>query len=161
MRESRRARAGFHAAACAHLPGVSMPARCSRSFSGPLAALASIVFWTTSIPARQDRAATARIVVGPDILASRDGTFAHVEATVAANPRDARNLLGAAITFSRPDGGTACRTYASFDGGSSWTPADVPEQLESGGGDPQVAFTPHGTALFAALTTGRTGSTLH
>jgi hypothetical protein len=99
------------------------------------------------------RADGARIVAGPDVLASRDGGFPHVELMVAANPRDHRNLLGGAITFSRPDGGSACKAYASFDGGWSWVDSSFPEQNATGGGDPQVAFTPAGTALFASLNT--------
>ncbi|MGH7460085.1 MAG: hypothetical protein ACREMA_03535 [Longimicrobiales bacterium] len=39
---------------------------------------------------------TPRILVGPNVLASRDGDIAHVELRIAANPRDARNLLGGA-----------------------------------------------------------------
>ena len=70
---------------------------------------------------------------------------------VAANPRNGKNLVGAAITEARPSGGQACRTYASDDGGSSWNASEFREQIEFGGGDPQVAITPAGTALFTAL----------
>jgi hypothetical protein len=97
------------------------------------------------------RADAPAIRVGPNILVSRDGNFPHVELMVAANPKNAKNLLGAAITETRPNGGTACRTYASSDGGASWTASEFRERLDNGGADPQVAFTPAGTALFAAL----------
>ncbi len=108
----------------------------------------------------------ARIVVGPNVLVSRDGDMAHVELIVAANPRDARNLLGGAITASRPNGGTATKTYASMDGGQSWINARFDEQMRYGGGDPQVLFTPQGTALFATLAmtpdeNGRTRGGMH
>ena len=43
-------------------------------------------------------------MVGPDYLVSRDGDRPHVEIMAAANPRDPRNLLAGAITFTRPDG---------------------------------------------------------
>jgi hypothetical protein len=71
----------------------------------------------------------------------------------AANPRDSLNFLVGAITMTGPDGGPATRTYASIDGGQSWHDSAFPEQRRWGGADPQVAFTPAGTALFATLTT--------
>ena len=93
----------------------------------------------------------AKIVVGPDMLASRDGDFPHVELIVAANPRNAKNLVGGAITYTRPEGGTANRAYATLDGGASWKASEFPEQVQWGSGDPYVAFTPQGTAIFSGL----------
>ncbi len=93
----------------------------------------------------------ARILVGPDMLISRDGDIPHVELMAAANPLDPNNLIAGGITNTRPTGGWACRTYASLDGGSTWTMSAFPEQNEWGGGDPQVAFGEHGTAFFTAL----------
>lgn len=112
------------------------------------------------------QAAAARILVGPDILVSRDGNFPHVELMVAANPRNSKNLVGAAITATRRNGGSATAAYASQDGGNTWTPVAFPEQLVSGGGDPQVAFSSAGTALFATLAnttdeSGRSRAALH
>ncbi len=112
------------------------------------------------------RASRARVVVEPEFLATRDGDNAHVELHVAANPRRPRNLIGGAITHTRPDGSSATKVYATFDGGQTWTDTSFPEQIEHGGGDPQVAFTPAGTALFATLMTGpddtgRTRAFLH
>ncbi len=108
----------------------------------------------------------ARISVGPNMLVSRDGNVPHVELMVAANPKDARNLLGAAITATRREGGWACRTYASRDGGATWIESSFSEQTELGSGDPQVAFSSRGTGLFAALVfvrdpTGRQRAGLH
>jgi hypothetical protein len=97
------------------------------------------------------RPAAATIDVGPNMLVSRDGDVAHVELMVAGNPRKTKNLVGGAITGLRAEGGTACRAYASADGGSTWKPSEFPEQIEFGGGDPQAAFTSQGTALFTAL----------
>ena len=94
-----------------------------------------------------------RIVVGPDYLVSRDGDRPHVEIMAAANPRNPRNLLAGAITFTRPDGGAATKAYVSFDGGVQWEDITFPEQKKTGGGDPQVAFTAVGTAVFATLAT--------
>ena len=93
-----------------------------------------------------------RVVVGPNMLVSRDGDFPHIELIVAANPKNVKNLVGGAITYTRPNGGTACRAYATLDGGATWHASEFPEQVEWGGGDPYVAFTPQGTALFCALT---------
>lgn len=92
-----------------------------------------------------------KISVGPNMLVSRDGDFSHAELGVAVNPRNSKNILGAAITASRGEGGYACKTYASTDGGGSWFDSSFPEQVEFGGGDPQVGFGLHGTAYFTAL----------
>lgn len=110
--------------------------------------------------------AAPRIIVDPDYLASRDGDNAHVELHVAANPRRPRNLIGGAITHTRPAGTPGTKVYATFDGGQTWIDSTFPEQVEHGGGDPQVAFTPAGTGIFATLTimpddTGRTRAFLH
>ena len=96
-----------------------------------------------------------RIVVSPDYLVSRDGDRPHVEVMVAANPRNPRNLLAGAITFTRRDGGTATKAYVSRDGGIVWDDVVFPEQREMGGGDPQVTFTAAGTAIFLTLASGQ------
>ncbi|MDE2805024.1 MAG: sialidase family protein [Gemmatimonadota bacterium] len=114
----------------------------------------------------QQAEARPRIVVSPDYLVSRDGDRPHVEIMAAANPRNARNLLAGAITFTRRDGGSATKAYVSRDGGIVWDDVIFPEQRERGGADPQVAFTAAGTALFLTLNTapdetGRTRAFLH
>ncbi len=102
-------------------------------------------------PAAAADAASPRIQVGPNILVSRDGDVPHVELMVATSPRNAKHLLGGAITWTRAEGGTACRGYSSTDGGRTWKTAEFAEQTSMGGGDPQVAFTAQGTALFVGL----------
>lgn len=92
-----------------------------------------------------------RIVVGPNILVSRDGDIAHCETMIAANPRDAKNLLGGSITLSRADGSPANKAYVSTDGGATWKDISIPEEFETGGGDPQVGFGITGTAYFMGL----------
>jgi hypothetical protein len=92
-----------------------------------------------------------RIVVEPDFLVSRDGEVPHVETMVAANPKNPRNLIGASIVGGRSAGGYHVKTYASHDGGLSWIDRSFPELVRYGGGDPQVAFTPSGAAVFTAL----------
>jgi hypothetical protein len=100
----------------------------------------------------QTAATPPRVIVGPNMLVSRDGDFPHIELIVAANPKNVKNLVGGAITYTRPNGGFASRAYATLDGGATWHASEFPEQVEWGGGDPYVAFTPQGTALFCALT---------
>src|SRR5271168_442771 len=80
------------------------------------------------------------VIVGPNMLVSRDGDFPHVELMAASNPKNPKNILGASITNTKPDGGWADKTYASLDGGNSWSASAFPEQMEWGGADPQVAF---------------------
>lgn len=130
----------------------------SRSLSGARGAVFALVVSIFAIgfsgPLRSQEPGEARLLVGPDLLVSRDGTFPHIEPTVAAHPRDPSNLVGAAMTLPRPVRGVACRVYSSLDGGSTWKTVELEEQVEKGLGDPQVAFTPRGTALFACLTQG-------
>ncbi len=95
-----------------------------------------------------------RIVVEPDVIASRDGNAPHVELHIAANPRNRSNLIGGAISHTRPDGTPASKVYYTMDGGLSWSDVSFAEQLRWGGGDPQVAFAETGTGFFATLTTG-------
>lgn len=93
---------------------------------------------------------TVRIRVGPDLLVSRDGNGAHTEAMVAVNPKDWRNIV-AVSHWALSGTPVTVRAYSSRDGGTSWAPSLFPEADRVGAGDPQVAFTPQGTALFAAL----------
>jgi hypothetical protein len=97
----------------------------------------------------------ARIMVGPEVLVSRDGDAPHMETHLAINPKNWKNLVGGAITMTRPDGGFATKTYASVDGGHTWQDASFPEQVRFGGADPQVAFTSSGTAIFVTLASGQ------
>ncbi|MGH9367835.1 MAG: sialidase family protein, partial [Thermoanaerobaculia bacterium] len=111
-----------------------------------------VVGFATAEPSAGAEPTAPRIIVGPNILVSRDGDVPHVELMVATSPRTTKNLVGGAITATRPGGGMACRAYSSTDGGYSWKASEFPEQVEFGGGDPQVAYTAQGTALFVALT---------
>lgn len=110
-------------------------------------------------------AARPRLLVGPEVLVSRDGDFPHVELMIAANPRRPGNLVGAAITGSGPGGSNATSSYASFDGGATWKAGPLPAPGAARGADPQVIFTEAGTALQAALVDvvkeGRTRSALN
>jgi len=122
---------------------LTVVAGCPLIFAPPAASAAD-----ATAPSSQE---APKITVGPNMLVSRDGDFSHAELGVAVNPRNPKNIIGAAITASRGEGGYACKTYASTDGGGSWVDSSFREQLEFGGGDPQVAFGLHGTAYFTAL----------
>jgi hypothetical protein len=111
---------------------------------------ASVAIVLGAAPAHTPEVARARLVVGPEILVSRDGDFPHVELMIAANPKQPGNLVGTAIIGASPSPEETTSTYASFDGGASWKAVPLPEARASGG-DPQVTFTEAGTALRASL----------
>ena len=102
----------------------------------------------------EQAAAAGSIVIGPNILVSRDGDVGHCETMIAANPQDPKNLVGGSIVMIRPDGGSANKAYVSFDGGSTWADVTFPVELEHGGADPQVGFGLTGTAYFVGLSDG-------
>ncbi|MEJ7813500.1 MAG: sialidase family protein [Gemmatimonadaceae bacterium] len=133
--------------------------QCSRA--GCAALRLTLLAWAPACAAQQpplvvarDTAAAVRIAVSPNVLVSRDGDGAHVESDLAANPRNARNLLAAAITLSRPEGGYATKTYATLDGGVTWQDARFADPHEHGSFDPKVAFGATGTALHVTLVSG-------
>jgi hypothetical protein len=111
----------------------------------------ALVVGITPRGATAQRPDSVRVVVAPDFLVSRDGDVPHVETMIAANPRNPRQLVGASIVGGRPGGGYHCKTYASTDGGTTWVDRSFPELVRWSGGDPQVAFTPAGTAIFTCL----------
>src|SRR5258708_15864689 len=88
-----------------------------------------------------------RILVGPNVLVSRDGDYPHVELMVAANPRNPKNLIGGAITATRLGGGTATTSYASLDGAYTSVSTAFPSQLQQGARAPQVPFSTPPTTL--------------
>src|SRR5262249_7377308 len=56
-----------------------------------------------------------------NIRVSRDGYAGHGEPSVAVNPRNPRNLLGACMVWHGNQlGHEVIATYASFDGGRAW-----------------------------------------
>jgi len=96
-----------------------------------------------------------QILVGQNILVSRDGDFPHLEYTIASDPAKANNFVAAAMTLSGPGRSIGVRIYRSDDGGNRWNFHHFPELergIGSGSGDPQIAFGPAGTAYFSVLT---------
>jgi len=94
-------------------------------------------------------AAAGTIEVGPNILVSRESALPKIQMMVAANPKNARNLLGTAIAATPIQ--DVCTVYVSFDGGYSWKAVVPPGLPDTGSGDPQVAFADDGTAYFSTL----------
>jgi hypothetical protein len=93
----------------------------------------------------------SKIIVGQNILVSRDGDIPHVELIVAANPRNPKNLVGAAITQTSTKGSWATKTYSTVDGGSTWYDSSFSDLREAGALDPQVGFGIQGTAYFSTI----------
>lgn len=92
-----------------------------------------------------------KVVVGPNILVSRDGDTPHVETMVAAHPTDANKLLGGAIVVNDGEKGANNKGYVSIDGGYRWRDIWFPEQTQESSADPQVAFGLHGTQYFLGI----------
>ncbi len=92
-----------------------------------------------------------RIVVGPNVLVSQDGSIAHAEVHVAAHPTDAQRLVGMATTVRDAGSRVTLELYATDDGGFTWKGTVPSHLLEKGGGDPIVGFGAHGTAFGVAL----------
>ena len=97
---------------------------------------------------------STQVLTGPDAPAAFDAQAPHAEFHLAADPRDARTLVGGAIVLSRADGSPETHIYASTDAGSSWRWHVLTEESKNGGGDPQVMYGADGTAYFATLGMG-------
>jgi len=119
-----------------------------RNVFEPLVATVAAVFVILSATGTS---AAPVIAVGPNIQVSNDGDAAHVEVMAAANPANPLNILGTSITFLKPGSSVMTKTYASVDGGYTWTDAVTPEIFAQGSADPQVAFGPDGTAYYVSL----------
>ena len=98
-------------------------------------------------------AAAARSRVPGNVRVSRDSYGVHVEPSVAANPRDPRQLL-ATCQASRTPNPEFIATYVSLDGGASWQHGGVPPKPSGAadGDDITVAFDPLGRGYVCATT---------
>ena len=103
----------------------------------------AIVLLRAAIAARPE---PATVLLGPEIMISRNEPYAHVETSIAASS-ERGSLLGGTITL-RGDWGVVNEAYSSADGGNSWTPS-LFDHVFSVAGDPQVAYDGR-EALFAS-----------
>src|SRR5438067_2647752 len=90
-------------------------------------------------------------LVPANVRVSRGHYQAYGEPYLAVNPRNPRNLLGAAQCINGSSLPVPC-TFASFDGGVTWHDngaLSLPAG-DKGGGDVSVAFTARGTGFVAA-----------
>jgi hypothetical protein len=93
-------------------------------------------------------------------VVSHDRYPAHAEPSLALNPRDPRNLLGASQVIS--PGLHSVETFASFDGGRTWRD-NGPLPLPPGtnwADDVTVAFDGRGAGFVAAMATSHTAQGL-
>jgi hypothetical protein len=117
---------------------------CALAVSIVLCALAST--WSPQ------RSGAQAIHAGPGNIRVSHGRYLdYGEPSLAVDPRDPHNLLGAAQCFNGPALPRPC-TFASFDGGRSWRdngPLPLPAG-DRGGGDVTVAFDARGHGFVAA-----------
>jgi hypothetical protein len=91
---------------------------------------------------------------------SHDRYLAHAEPSLAVNPRNSRNLLGASQVIA--PGLHIVETFASFDGGQTWRdngPLPLPPGADWAD-DVTVAFDGQGKGFAAAMATVRTAQGL-
>lgn len=98
----------------------------------------------------------------PNIQVSHDGYQAHAEPSLAVNPRDPHNLLGAAQLLGATRESAVLGTFVSFDGGHRWhdNGALALPQGYTHGDDVTVAFTARGTGVVAAEAYSSSGSAI-
>lgn len=77
----------------------------------------------------------------------------HFETTIAVNPTNPRNIVGAVIELVRPPGGglgaIQSQPHVSFDGGRTWTTYAIDYAPGAATADPSVAFDADGTVYLA------------
>lgn len=101
-----------------------------------------------------------RILVGPNVLVSREPNVAHVEPWVAAHPTDPTKLIAMATTVRDMGAWHQAALYTSVDGGQSWTGPIRPHPAQYRGGDPIVGYGRHGTGYAIWLVSGPGGSAM-
>ena len=98
---------------------------------------------------------TGQIIVGANVQVSRARASAmHNEVLIAADPSDARRLIGCSMIGPSPAGKWITGAYASFDGGVTWVPVMADDQ-DFNSADPACVYGIGGTALFASLGSGK------
>lgn len=90
----------------------------------------------------------SRLIVGPNIHVDSDPNTAFVEPSVAADPTNPKNLVGASMLFTLDTLNT--RLFHSRDGGDTWMQAIAPAEMHFAG-DVQLAFDADANPYFAVL----------
>jgi hypothetical protein len=119
----------------------------------------AVAFLLQAPPKAQPREGR-RILVGPNVLVSKEPSVAHVEPWVAAHPTDPNKLLAMATTLRDSDARFVAASYTSADGGESWRGPIRPHPLESQGQDPIVGYGRLGTGYAVLLVSGPAGSAM-
>src|SRR5215472_15923550 len=90
-----------------------------------------------------------------NVRVSHDHYGVHIEPSVAANPRNPRQLL-AACQASPTANPQFIATYLSYDGGATWQNGALPPQPAAGpaGDDVTVAFDAHGRGYLCSAHAG-------
>lgn len=123
--------------------------------AGPLAVGA--LAWARRLAGPAAAQTNGQLADGPaNVRVSRDAFTMHAEPSLAANPRDPRNLLAACMVWQAGQRGLA--SYASFDAGRTWHGNGLlPGVAPAYDGDVTVAFDGQGTGYVS----GWAGSRAH
>lgn len=116
-----------------------MRPRTAASLRRPATGLLLIPLFLLAAPASPQ---SPRLAASQDVPVTRSGV-PHAETAFAVHPQEPGTMLAAAMTVGLQ---SDCAVYASRDGGATWTPVLLPD-MPPYASDPQLAFTPRGTAL--------------
>jgi hypothetical protein len=109
--------------------------------------LCALLIGFTALPAPF---AQTSVSVGPNVRVTRDaGGALHVEPHHGVNPRNPANLLVASMEFVAALPGGAIAVHTSFDAGTTWVKAQLPETAD--GADPWLSFDPDGNAYLVQI----------
>ncbi len=98
--------------------------------------------------------ASAQISVGPNVQVSKaNSTRSHAQVLVAADPQNAKNLLGCSMIEPKEPSAQLFNTlaYMSTDGGATWQPSLEVDRGLLGSADPACAFGAKGEAYFSTI----------
>jgi len=111
---------------------------------------ACVMHWSYNAQAQQE-AKKITITVGPNVQASKSrNDLVHNEVLLAADPNNAKNLLGCTMAFSPQQNKISTMAYASSDNGISWNFA-VANDTGIVSADPACTFGQDGRAYFIAI----------
>jgi hypothetical protein len=104
--------------------------------------------------------ASAQISVGPNVQVSKaNSTRSHAEVLVAADPQNAKHLLGCSMIQPKEPTTQMYNTlaYMSTDGGATWQSSLEVDRGLLGSGDPACAFGAKGEAYFSTIVSEKGG----